>query len=303
MNRVRLLFWVSIFALVVVPWAPITAASSGFEGHWEGVFVFPQTGTEVDFVTDFTQSPDGSLVGLVGLPVSGLEDQPLLDVVAKERQISFEYHDDTGSSFLEGTLSPDGRRIEGTMREKEKILKFFLKRKPKPVPPPASALQQLSPDFRELRDAFNRDAGHVRVLVALSPKCSTCLAAARAVQRYVLDENPSDRLRFYVVWAPMLKDEDTVGAAQKALIHLTDPRVKQFWINDKTIAEAMGKPLQLPEQKAWDLFYLYSPKAQWTGGVPHPDDFLHALHKTLGEDRQFSGAKMDQRLRAMLSPQ
>jgi hypothetical protein len=269
-----------------------------FEGRWEGGIVLAKGVSEGDLVLQFFANPDGKLVGLASLPILNIEDHPLAKVKVEGNQVSFIYEDETGSSRVKGTLSADGNRIEGEMQEKDKSMPIYLKRKAAPVL--SQQLGVLSPDGRELREQFNRDAGHVRLLVMLSPTCHKCLAQARLTERYLMEQVDDPQLRLYVVWGPMQKDE-TEEQAEKATLNLDDSRVLHYWTPDQELVRAFSRPLNLTSP-AWSIFFFFPADAQWTDELP---PFSYYMHKNwngkLPEDRDYDGEKLAQKVREMLA--
>jgi hypothetical protein len=178
----------------------------GFEGLWAGVVIFQFAETEVDLVFRFDRQADATWRGTVTLPVQGMKDRPLQKVEVNGSDITFVKG--PTETFV-GKLSPDGTMITGEFTQDGEAYPFELERRSgnEPVPP----LQQLSADSGELKRMFNADAGKVRLLLLMSPTCQ-CKIAARVVQRHVLEQIDDDRLRVYVVWEPIKKDDDRAAA-------------------------------------------------------------------------------------------
>src|SRR5258708_6365097 len=63
----------------------------------------------------------------------------------------------------------------------------------------------LDDNAQPLRDDFNRDAGHVRLLLLVDPVCPTCLLGLSNVDRDLLSKLPKNTsLRTYVVHEPVI---------------------------------------------------------------------------------------------------
>lgn len=273
---------------------------SRFEGRWEGAVVTVRGVQEGDIVVQFTANPDGRLVGLATLPVARVVDHPLTDVVAKGSQVSFIYKDDTGTSLVKVTLSPDGNRLEGDMEEKGKHYDIYFKRKPAPVL--SQPVRTLSPDGHELREQFNRDADRVRLLVMLSPTCPHCLSLARLTERYLMEQVADPRLRLYVVWGPMQKDE-TEEAAREAALHLEDSRVIHYWTPSDRLIQSFSQPMNL-KSPAYYIFFFFPKNATWTGELPPIGEYMHRFwYGRLPAELELDGRKMEQKVREMLARQ
>jgi hypothetical protein len=84
------------------------------------------------------------------------------------------------------------------------------------------------------------------------------------VKRQVLSRAPP-ALRAYVVWVPVLEDDDPVSAA--AASGLLPDEVEQFWDNGARLSRALGGLLAIPPRAgeplghglAWDVYLLYAP--------------------------------------------
>jgi hypothetical protein len=119
------------------------------------------------------------------------------------------------------------------------------------------------------------------------------------VQRYVLEQNPGDRLAAYVVWGPML-GEETAADAKQATRHLPDRRVANFWTPTHALATVLATPLDLHDGKAWDTFLLFGPGARWGDSPPVPDYYMH-VNKPLPPERRLNGEKLAEQVRKLLA--
>ncbi len=77
-------------------------------------------------------------------------------------------------------------------------------------------------DLDQLRDLFNQRAGVPRLILLLSPTCTTCIAGASWVQQNILDAHPAADLHVYAIWMPILPT-DKRSRWDDGL--LNDPRV------------------------------------------------------------------------------
>jgi hypothetical protein len=123
--------------------------------------------------------------------------------------------------------------------------------------------------------------------------------SARVVQKYVLDTIPDDRLRVYVVWGPMLGEENE-GDAKEATVHLPDSRVTHFWTPAHAVAEAMAGPVGLAGGRAWDTYQLFAPDARWGETPPVPVYFMH-VGKPLPPERRLNGETLAEKIREVLA--
>lgn len=123
--------------------------------------------------------------------------------------------------------------------------------------------------------------------------------SARVVRRHVLEQISDARLAVYVVWGPMLGDENEADAEQ-ATRHLPDPRVTNFWTPTHTLATALEQPLGLHDVKAWDTFLLFAPGVRWGETPPVPDYYMH-VNKPLPAERRLNGDKLAEQVRTLLA--
>jgi hypothetical protein len=278
--------------------APAPAAAA-FADRWVGAVVMDRARFEVDLEVRLARDPEGGLAGTLRQVVQGVEGE-LEEIAVAGGEIAFVYRDATGASRFRGTLSAAGDRIEGEMLEGGTAYEFYLARRPEaPVPRPLVAL---SADDAELRERFNADAGKVRLVTLLSPTCGTCLHAARAMERYLLEAVAGDGLAVYVVWGPML-ERDSREAAAAATVHVPDPRAAHFWIDPPAVlAQVFARRLALESGGAWDVFFLYPPGVRWPGDEPPAAaDYFHALGDRLPAERRFDGEAIARRVRELMA--
>ncbi len=76
-------------------------------------------------------------------------------------------------------------------------------------------------------------------------------------------------LRAYVVWLPILPDDDQAAAATAAE-RFVEPRVSHYWDPERALGAALGETLALPPREqgsshgvAWDVYLLYARGARW----------------------------------------
>ena len=76
------------------------------------------------------------------------------------------------------------------------------------------------------------------------------------VQEEVLRHAPAS-LRTFVVWVPVLEDDDTISAT--AAGGLLGDDVAQFFDDGAQLSRALGTQLHIPAGLAWDVYLLYAP--------------------------------------------
>lgn len=126
-----------------------------------------------------------------------------------------------------------------------------------------------------LKDAFNADAGKVRLLMYVSPTCGECLRGAKQAQTNVLATIDDANLRIYVVWAPKNGGrQQDVGRVTQIV---TDPRAAQYWDGHRVLTDAYDRMLALSGPCA-GIFMLYDRQARWEGATPPRADYLEDAH-------------------------
>jgi hypothetical protein len=80
------------------------------------------------------------------------------------------------------------------------------------------------------------------------------------VQNQLLARLPSDQLRVYAVWLPMLP-----GDAREEWDGTTmpDPRVRHFWDGEMEVGQWFGEHVEGYRGVSWDTYYLYGLDATW----------------------------------------
>jgi hypothetical protein len=141
-----------------------------------------------------------------------------------------------------------------------------------------SALTDLSENFQELKDAFNADKNAVKVLLIVSPRCPMCRMGATTVQKQALEQIQSDKVKVFVVWIKRFFG-DSRDAAQEAMSLVPDGRARHFWDSSGRLSKRYAKVVELPGKKtfAWDVYFVFGPKAVWSETPPAPDFWMHQL--------------------------
>ncbi len=281
-----------------VPSRPAPATRQ-LDGLWQGVIVYQPAQIELAVTVEMSGNP---LVGTIDLPGQELKFHLLRSAGFDGSQVAISYdivpgkEDPDNRFWLRGELAADGKRISGQfigrIHDTEVRAPFTLERKGDAGTPRAAevkpALHPLADDAGELRAAFNRDAGKLRLVMLLSPTCPACLGKVFVTRRYVLDAINDDRLRIYVVWGPMLGDEREENA-RAAATGLPDPRVTHFWTPTNAVATAFAAGIKLPQGLlAWDTYQLFAPGITWGSGVPAPTRFMQ-MNKPLPDELLFNG--------------
>ena len=140
---------------------------------------------------------------------------------------------------------------------------------------PGGTYVALDSAAQPLKDAFNADAGKVRLLMYVSPTCGECLRGAKQGQKDVLATIDDANLRIYVVWAP--KNGGRQQDVGRVTLIVTDPRAAQYWDGHRVLTDAYDRMLALSGPCA-GIFMLYGPQARWNGTAPPRADYLEDAH-------------------------
>ncbi|MFL6203051.1 MAG: amidohydrolase family protein [Thermoanaerobaculia bacterium] len=164
---------------------PREIAPPRLDGLWQGIILYDPAQIELETTVEIAADPQGKLVGTIDLPSQRMQFYPLKDIRQDGSKVSFTFYRNSekrgpDSPFVfDGTISQDGRVLEGIFTgfyNEEKgndRVPFRFERigeagddRPEPVKPP---LHTLTGPGDELREAFNRDAEGVRLILLLSP--------------------------------------------------------------------------------------------------------------------------------------
>lgn len=110
------------------------------------------------------------------------------------------------------------------------------------------------------------------------------------VQQAILEKLPSEKLKVYAVWTPVLKEDDRQAAVQATAL-LPDERVVHLWDADKSLGHIFGKVVTLPRDRtlAWDVYFAFARGAKWGHQPPQPAEWMHQLGI---DERLFDGDKL-----------
>lgn len=116
----------------------------------------------------------------------------------------------------------------------------------------------------------------------------------------MFDEVEDPRLHGFVVWGPMLGDEERADAVD-ATRFLDDARTTHFWTDRHRVAEGFSRAAGLPEEEpGWDIYLLYGAGAEWDGErPPEPDLLMHVGHP-LPDDQRLHGPTLRRHVHSML---
>ena len=95
----------------------------------------------------------------------------------------------------------------------------------------------------------------------------------------IFEENESNLLYGAIIWTPMLVT-DNIDAANERETKFSDPRVQQFWDEDRILGQLLSQTLNLKESVAWDVYLVYPPNHAWdTELPPTPEFWMHQLNE------------------------
>ena len=100
------------------------------------------------------------------------------------------------------------------------------------------------------------------------------------MQKQLLEGYPSEQVRVYAVWLPML-----AGDSREEWNGMTmpDARVIHFWDGDLQIGQWFARQVDGYDGVAWDIYYLYDADAVWETA---PSPLLGSGQTIYGERRQ-----------------
>ncbi len=102
-----------------------------------------------------------------------------------------------------------------------------------------------------------------------------------SVVRGIFRQEKSENLRGFVIFLPMLEDDDRDATISQAR-SLTDERVVQAWDPGAEMGALLTATLGMT-QTAWDVYLVYPPGVTWEGDVPpEPAYWMHQLSKQYG---------------------
>ncbi len=150
--------------------------------------------------------------------------------------------------------------------------------------------------FNELAGIFNLGQGAVRIVSIVSPTCKSCVDALNALDE-IMQSIPGKRLRSYVVFVPMMDEDDRFAAVIAAGAH-DDPRTTFFWDPAVTTGNAW-KELVGISTPAWDVYFLYDTDATFDDGPNMPETWMHQHSAIAGPE--FDSSRLKVETRALLA--
>jgi hypothetical protein len=301
-----------VLPLLVTFWPaalPCRADGTDPVGRWNVVVSVEPESVEVDFTVDLLRDQAGNWTGRFSSPIHEIQDRPLKEVTVAGSQVSFKF--DTWLRAREpkrpilafaGEMKPGGNRIEGTTDQEEGVVSFYMTRETSQSTSKGShPLPQLDllASSADLKEAFNRDRGKVRLLQLYSPTCRTCRICSRVVDRYVFDTISDPRLQGYIIWEPVLEN-DSREKAEGAVALVADPRVRHFWADSLEITQIFAEPVGIKEPPVWDLMMVFSATAEWRDIPPVPDYFMYRKLQGLPPDRVLNARVLGEQIQRLL---
>lgn len=279
------------------------------EGRWQVVVIVEPESVEVDFVVDLKRDQAGGWTGQFSSLIHEIQDRPLREVTVVDSKVSFTF--DTWLRARQpkkpilaftGEMQPGGNRIEGNADQEEGVVPFYMNRETsQPVAKASDPLPRLNllTSSADLKEAFNRDRGKVRLMQIYSPTCRTCRTCSRVIDRYVFDTISEQRLRGYIIWEPVL-ESDTREKAEGAVALVVDPRVRHFWANSLELTQIFAGPVGIKEPPVWDLMMVFSADAEWRDTPPVPDYFMYRKLEGLPPARVLNARVLGDEIRRLL---
>lgn len=281
--------------------ASATETLPSLEGNWEGATLVRPAEVEVGFVLKVANGTTESFQATISFPSQGPKEHPIDSLVFEGSHVAFVTIDESGvASAFQGEVQSDGS-VAGTVKVQEKSYPFVMSRRSADKSHRAQpAVRPLSTQGDELLALFNQDADKVRLVMILAPTCGVCRMGAGLVQRYVLDKIDDPRVRVYVVWEGVVKEDSAQGAA-KAAVFVPDERATHFWSADRFTGRTFQNAVGLEGSPAWDVVLIFPADRRWDAGAPpHPSDFMHNLPKRLPAEKTLNGEALAAQVRALL---
>src|SRR5262245_10171954 len=71
---------------------------------------------------------------------------------------------------------------------------------------------------------------------------------------------------------------DSLDSANEREVGFSDPRLQQFWDQDRVLGQLLSQTLNLKEPIAWDVYLVYPPDHSWDREFPPvPKFWMHQL--------------------------
>jgi|GEM_PF-1141506 len=149
-----------------------------------------------------------------------------------------------------------------------------------------------------LKRDFNDAEGDVRLLFLSGPTCGICLRGLADMNAELLGGTTDPRLRTFVVSVPALGATEQEARNSTSLID--NPHVLHYWESSGIIGRLFQERMGI-KSYAWDMWFIYGPKARWDGRLPpEPDFWMHQL-PSLPPAKYLDAKEFAARARSMLS--
>ena len=106
------------------------------------------------------------------------------------------------------------------------------------------------------------------------------------MQTQLLSQEPSDSLRVYAIWLPMLWGDSRSRWDGRTM---SDSRVAHYWDQDHVVGEWFAQQVDGYTGIAWDVYYLYGPGATWGdlfGPLVGSGRTIYSERRALGDEVQ-----------------
>jgi CubicO group peptidase (beta-lactamase class C family) len=158
MNRRKLKSGWVVFLLAFAACAAFAQGGPGGQrpkvaGHWEGAIEIP--GSPLQILVDLSAHEQGALAGTVSIPAQGARDLPLKSIALTGTEISFTIADIPGEPSFRGTVSANGRGIQGDFMQGGKTFPFRLNQEEDPASKSRVALEGLDDELLEGMKSFD----------------------------------------------------------------------------------------------------------------------------------------------------
>lgn len=135
----------------------------------------------------------------------------------------------------------------------------------------------LSTDDQSLREDFNHDRGHVRLMFLVDPICPACLRGLADMGDDLLSKlSASAPVKVYVVFEPVIGGRAKDIPAAAALLRSSTSKL--YWNPTGDFGRQMSHVLHYWNGDrwvyAWDTWLIYRPGAVWNGAAPPEPAFL-----------------------------
>jgi len=122
------------------------------------------------------------------------------------------------------------------------------------------------------------------------------------VQKDILDTITSPHLSVFMVWLPVLEN-DNLHEAERARATLPDGRVKHFWNGGAKLGHDYHRALSLSAncEMAWDVYLLFRAQLKWQASSPLlPTFWMHQLN-CMSRELYFNAKVLRREIERMLA--